>query len=126
MTNTAMVQIVDFIAYTEDVAYTDNKEKINYNLSKFPHYKEQIEEQRQLKKEAISGWVAGKWIVLYLDDRKKKDGIMYFFDHRRVNFEGQAFFTDKVNQMLKNIQAKYKPSYQTSMDTVFLRKEFLN
>ncbi len=126
MTNTAMVQIVDFIAYTEDVAYTDNKEKIKYNLSKFPQYKEQIEEQRQSKKEAVSSWVAGKWIVLYLDDPKKKDGIMYFFDHRRVNFEGQAFFTDKVNQMLKTIQAKYKPRYEASMDTVLLRKEFLN
>ncbi len=121
-----MIQMVDFLNQSEIVGYTENFEKISYNLSKFPHYKDYVEQQRELCKESLSTWVAGKWIVLYLDSPANKEGIMYFFDHQKVNFKKQTFFTEEVNQMLLSLQTKYKPNYLPTMDTVQLRVEFLN
>jgi len=120
--------LVDFINEQGVMAFASNPDKIIYNLNLIPPLKQNIAEQKKIRKDAFSAIsVAGRWIVVYKANVEDNENTMMHFIDFRIDIDSQStneiFSTTAING-IKTIQNQYDDIYTPKHDTVELQLTF--
>lgn len=113
-----MYLLTDFINPQGNIAFANRLDKIKHNISLIDPMKNNIDEQKRLRKKAFTTMtVLGRWIVVYQANIiNDDDTIMYFIDFR-FNLAGhqsaEIFSPNTLDNIIK---------LQTQYDNVFKEK----
>ena len=107
-------------------AIADTIKTIDYNLSKFPPIEQAIKNCRANKKDAFLAWVAGRYVVIYMESLTRKGDMMTFYD---ISLPGEIpkQLADMINapdkrigDYINKITTDYKKNFNSKMDIVGL------
>lgn len=107
------------------LAYADTIKNIDYNLSKFPPIEEMIKKCRADKKDAFMAWVAGRYVIIYLESLTRKGDMMTLYDislpgdmPQAVKDYGKA--DKRIEDYINKLTTDYKKKFNSKMDIVGL------
>ncbi len=106
-------------------AIADTIRTIDYNLSKFPPIEEHVLRCRAEKKDVFLAWVAGRYVIIYLESLTRKGDMMTLYDislpgdiPTQVSDIGKA--DKRIEEYINKITTDYKQKFNSKMDIVGL------